>query len=99
MPLAVLTIAIAALAADAYTPPRQTPTQMAKMQAWSREAEKLSAAATPALLAKLGSADFRRALGECCPVAATSARLPPPREPVSLRMLFSCPTVARSSDI
>ena len=70
MPLAVLTIAIAALAADAYTPPRQTPTQMAKMQAWSREAEKLSAAATPALLAKLGSADFRRALGECCPVAA-----------------------------
>ena len=70
MPLAVLTIAIAALAADAYNPPRQTPTQMAKMQAWSREAEKLSAAATPALLAKLGSADFRRALGECCPVAA-----------------------------
>ena len=70
VPLAVLTIAIAALAADAYNPPRQTPTQMAKMQAWPREAEKLSAGATPALLAKLGSADFRRAPGGCCPVAA-----------------------------
>jgi hypothetical protein len=70
MALCAFTIAGLLAAACARDIPRQTPTQVAMMAHWQREAEGLSAAATPALLAHLESSDFRSVLAECCPVAA-----------------------------
>jgi hypothetical protein len=68
--LAVLCTTASALQPHPPLPPRQTPTQVAMMERWEREAKPLSRAATPVLLAKLGSASFRAALAACCPTAA-----------------------------
>ena len=51
-------------------PPRQTPTQLAKMRTWRSGAQRLSAAATPALHAYLDSVPFRASLRDCCPEIA-----------------------------